>query len=125
MIELFFLAESIVPQDRDSVYPIPSDSEPPQHFFAYFMVVSLMCLICYVGYHKKHKVKTTRIAALNVQLNLIPVFLQIMGIIFEGRKSRGGRGRKRPNTAGYRKLDCTLEEAVTSQCNSNVTHVIY
>lgn len=46
-------------------------------------------------------------------------------MIVEGRRSRGGRGRKRPSTASYRKLDCNLEEAVTSQCNSNVSHVIY
>lgn len=94
--------DNTVPHENVSTYPGPPD--PPQHFFAYFMAVSFICLVCYIGYHKKHK---------------------IMAIIFEGRKSRGGRGRRRPNTAGYRKLDCNLEEAVTSQCNSNVTHVIY
>ncbi|XP_015515269.1 trans-Golgi network integral membrane protein 2 [Neodiprion lecontei] len=83
--------------------PPASTMDPPQHFFTYFMVISVTCLICYIAYHKKQK---------------------IMALLFEGRKSRG-RGRRRPNTANYRKLDCTLEEAVTSQCNSNVTHVIY
>ncbi|XP_012266600.2 trans-Golgi network integral membrane protein 2-like isoform X1 [Athalia rosae] len=78
--------------------------EDESHFFVYFMVLSLVCLMGWVGYHNKKK---------------------IMAIVLEGRKSRGERGRRRPNTAGYRKLDCTLEEAVTSQCNSNVTHVIY
>lgn len=50
---------------------------------------------------------------------------QILAIVLEGRRSRNNRGRRRPSTANYRKLDCTLEEAVTSQCNANVTHVIY
>jgi len=50
---------------------------------------------------------------------------QIFAIVLEGRRSRSNRGRRRPSTASYRKLDCTLEEAVTSQCNANVTHVIY
>lgn len=50
---------------------------------------------------------------------------QILAIVLEGRRSRNNRGRRRPSTASYRKLDCTLEEAVTSQCNANVTNVIY
>lgn len=50
---------------------------------------------------------------------------QILAIVLEGRRARNSRGRRRPSTANYRKLDCTLEEAVTSQCNANVTHVIY
>lgn len=46
-------------------------------------------------------------------------------MVLEGRRSRGGRGRRRHSSANYRKLDCTLEEAVNSQCDSNSTHVIY
>ncbi|KYN07913.1 PREDICTED: trans-Golgi network integral membrane protein 1-like [Cyphomyrmex costatus] len=79
-------------------------TEDDSHFFTYFTVVTLACLAGYIGYHNKQK---------------------IFAIVLEGRRSRSNRGRRRPSTASYRKLDCTLEEAVTSQCNANVTHVIY
>ncbi|XP_071859982.1 uncharacterized protein isoform X1 [Bombus fervidus] len=80
---------------------IRADEE--SHFFAYFSVISLISIAAYIGYHNKQK---------------------ILAIVLEGRRSRN-RNRRRPSTANYRKLDCTLEEAVTSQCNANVTHVIY
>ncbi|XP_011704711.1 PREDICTED: trans-Golgi network integral membrane protein TGN38-like isoform X2 [Wasmannia auropunctata] len=79
-------------------------TEDDSHFFTYFTVITLVCLAGYIGYHNKQK---------------------IFAIVLEGRRSRSNRGRRRPSTASYRKLDCTLEEAVTSQCNANVTHVIY
>ncbi|KOC63968.1 Trans-Golgi network integral membrane protein 1 [Habropoda laboriosa] len=79
-------------------------SEEESHFFTYFTVVSLISIAAYIGYHNKQK---------------------ILAIVLEGRRSRNSRGRRRPSTANYRKLNCTLEEAVTSQCNANVTHVIY
>ncbi|XP_012521355.1 trans-Golgi network integral membrane protein 1 [Monomorium pharaonis] len=79
-------------------------TEDDSHFFTYFTVITLACLAGYIGYHNKQK---------------------ILAIVLEGRRSRNNRGRRRPSTASYRKLDCTLEEAVTSQCNANVTHVIY
>ncbi|XP_011878396.1 PREDICTED: trans-Golgi network integral membrane protein 1-like [Vollenhovia emeryi] len=79
-------------------------TEDDSHFFTYFTVITLACLAGYIGYHNKQK---------------------ILAIVLEGRRSRNSRGRRRPSTASYRKLDCTLEEAVTSQCNANVTHVIY
>ncbi|KYN28216.1 Trans-Golgi network integral membrane protein 2 [Trachymyrmex cornetzi] len=79
-------------------------TEDDSHFFTYFTVITLACLAGYIGYHNKQK---------------------IFAIVLEGRRSRSNRGRRRPSTASYRKLDCTLEEAVTSQCNANVTHVIY
>lgn len=78
-------------------------AEEESHFFTYFTVISLISIAAYIGYHNKQK---------------------ILAIVLEGRRSRN-RGRRRPSTANYRKLDCTLEEAVTSQCNANVTHVIY
>ncbi|XP_015114297.1 trans-Golgi network integral membrane protein 2 [Diachasma alloeum] len=74
------------------------------HFFGYFTLFGLFGIGLFAAYHHKHK---------------------IFAMLLEGRRSRGGRGRRRPSTANYRKLDCTLEEAVTSQCSSNVTHVIY
>ncbi|XP_011642592.1 trans-Golgi network integral membrane protein 1-like isoform X2 [Pogonomyrmex barbatus] len=79
-------------------------TEDDSHFFTYLTIITLACLAGYVGYHNKQK---------------------IFAIVLEGRRSRSNRSRRRPSTANYRKLDCTLEEAVTSQCNANVTHVIY
>ncbi|XP_070156092.1 trans-Golgi network integral membrane protein 1 [Polyergus mexicanus] len=79
-------------------------TEDDSHFFTYFTVITVACIAGYIGYHNKQK---------------------ILAIVLEGRRSRSNRGRRRPSTANYRKLDCTLEEAVTSQCNANVTHVIY
>ncbi|XP_066998942.2 trans-Golgi network integral membrane protein 2 [Anabrus simplex] len=73
------------------------------HFFAYFMTMIVLCIIGYLVFHNKQK---------------------ILALALEGRSRRGSR--RRPNTAGYRKLDSNLEEAVTSQCSSaSVTHVIY
>ncbi|XP_078036656.1 uncharacterized protein LOC144469848 [Augochlora pura] len=79
-------------------------TDEESHFFTYFTVLSLISIAAYIGYYNKQK---------------------ILAIVLEGRRSRNSRGRRRPSTANYRKLDCTLEEAVTSQCNANVTHVIY
>ncbi|XP_076749185.1 uncharacterized protein LOC143422438 [Xylocopa sonorina] len=93
------------PSEQDIVphyHSIRTDEE--SHFFTYFTVISLISIATYIGYHNKQK---------------------ILAIVLEGRRSRSSRGRRRPSTANYRKLDCTLEEAVTSQCNANVTHVIY
>ncbi|XP_003397608.1 trans-Golgi network integral membrane protein 1 isoform X2 [Bombus terrestris] len=73
------------------------------HYFTYFSVLSLISIAAYIGYYNKQK---------------------ILAIVLEGRRSRN-RGRRRSSAVNYTKLDCTLEEAVTSQCNANVTHVIY
>ncbi|XP_017759438.1 PREDICTED: uncharacterized protein LOC108550250 isoform X2 [Eufriesea mexicana] len=94
-------------EQRDIIshyHSIRTDEE--SHFFTYFTAVSLISIAAYIGYHNKQK---------------------IFAIVLEGRRTRNSRGRRRPSTVNYRKLDCTLEEAVTSQCNANVTHthVIY
>ncbi|XP_014467247.1 PREDICTED: trans-Golgi network integral membrane protein TGN38-like isoform X2 [Dinoponera quadriceps] len=91
-----------VPSEQKTHYAKRTDGD--SHFFTYFTVTTVACIACYIGYHNKQK---------------------ILAIVLEGRRSRNSRGRRRPSTASYRKLDCTLEEAVTSQCNANVTHVIY
>lgn len=83
-------------------HPIRTDEE--SHFLTYLTALSLIFVVAYFVYQHKQK---------------------IIAIIVEGRRSRNSRARRRPSTANYRKLDCTLEEAVTSQCNANVTHVIY
>ncbi|KZC09426.1 PREDICTED: trans-Golgi network integral membrane protein 1-like [Dufourea novaeangliae] len=92
-------------EQRDIIPPYHSlRSDEESHFFTYFTIVSLISIAAYIGYYNKQK---------------------ILAIVLEGRRSRNSRSRRRPSTANYRKLDCTLEEAVTSQCNANVTHVIY
>lgn len=73
------------------------------NLFEYLAVIGIACIVGCLVYHHKQK---------------------IMAIILEGRRSRGGRGRRR-HSANYRKLDCNLEEAVNSQCDSNTTNVIY
>lgn len=92
-------------EQRDIILHYPSmRSEEESHFFTYFTIISLVCIAAYMGYHNKQK---------------------ILAMVLEGRRARNNRTRRRPSTASYRRLDCTLEEAVTSQCNANVTHVIY
>ncbi|EZA52938.1 Trans-Golgi network integral membrane protein [Ooceraea biroi] len=92
--------------------------EDESHFFTYFTVITVACIAGYIGYHNKQKARISDSC-------MIICLIFILAIVLEGRRSRSSRGRRRPSTASYRKLDCTLEEAVTSQCNANVTHVIY
>ncbi|KAL0134137.1 hypothetical protein PUN28_001174 [Cardiocondyla obscurior] len=98
--------QEVEAKNNDAKVPKYSNirTEDDSHFFTYLTVITLACLAGYIVYHNKQK---------------------ILAIVLEGRRSRNNRGRRRPSTASYRKLDCTLEEAVTSQCNANVTHVIY
>lgn len=92
------------PGQREPENSLIIRNDEESHFFTYFAIISLGFIVGYIGYHNKQK---------------------ILAIVLEGRRSKNSRGRRRPSTANYRKLDCTLEEAVTSQCNANVTHVIY
>ncbi|KAK0091687.1 hypothetical protein PV326_002858 [Microctonus aethiopoides] len=103
--EISQLDDDVMEEKENPVNRLPSThQEDDSHFFGYFTVIGLIGIAGCLIYHRKQK---------------------ILAMIVEGRRSRGGRGRKRPSTASYRKLDCNLEEAVTSQCNSNVSHVIY
>lgn len=74
------------------------------YFFSYFMMVCVVFICGYVAYHNKQK---------------------ILALVLEGRKGRRSSRTRRPNSSNYRKLDSTLEEAVTSSCNKNSTQVIY
>ncbi|KAF5295121.1 hypothetical protein FQA39_LY13272 [Lamprigera yunnana] len=74
------------------------------YFFSYFMMICVIFVCGYVAYHNKQK---------------------ILALVLEGRKGKRHTRGKRPNSANYRKLDTTLEEAVTSSCNKNTTQVIY
>lgn len=113
-------------------HPIRTDEE--SHFLTYLTALSLIFVVAYFVYQHKQKVNKyffflfiklqSFISFLDI-LHFSILILQIIAIIVEGRRSRNSRARRRPSTANYRKLDCTLEEAVTSQCNANVTHVIY
>ena len=112
------------------------------HYFTYFSVLSLISIAAYIGYYNKQKVRNNFMIYLYYILYYIYLFYiifyfihfcywylgilisQILAIVLEGRRSRN-RGRRRSSAVNYTKLDCTLEEAVTSQCNANVTHVIY
>ncbi|KAK0161457.1 hypothetical protein PV327_009926 [Microctonus hyperodae] len=96
--------DDVIDQKETSIRLPSTHQEDDSHFLGYFTVIGLIGIGGCLVYHRKQK---------------------ILAMIVEGRRSRGGRGRKRPSTASYRKLDCNLEEAVTSQCNSNVSHVIY
>ncbi|XP_049812468.1 trans-Golgi network integral membrane protein 2-like isoform X1 [Schistocerca nitens] len=71
------------------------------HFFAYFMTTMVFCIVGYLLFHNKQK---------------------ILALALEGRSRRG---RRRPNTSGYRKLDSNLEEAISSSKSASVTQVIY
>jgi len=79
------------------------DVEDDSYFFQYFMVVCVIFIAGYVGYHNKQK---------------------ILAMLLEGRREKRHQ-RRRPNSANYHKLDCNLEEAVTSSCNKNTSSVIY
>ncbi|KAF4526445.1 hypothetical protein B566_EDAN014057 [Ephemera danica] len=75
------------------------------HFFAYFLTLSVICIIGYLVFHNKNK---------------------ILALVLEGRKGpRGGRSSRRPSTSSYRKLDSTLEEAISSSAPRTNPHVIY
>lgn len=86
--------------------------EDDSYFFTYFMMLCVVFIFAYVGYHNKQK---------------------IIAIVVEGRRGssgggRGGRSRggRRPNSANYHKLDSNLEEAVSSNTpNKNTSKVIY
>ncbi|XP_014213799.1 uncharacterized protein LOC106643256 isoform X2 [Copidosoma floridanum] len=96
--------DSLIPyQNKRKSYSV--DKEVESHVFGYFFLMIMCCIFMYIGYSNKQK---------------------ILAMVLEGRRGRRGRGnRRRPSTASYRKLDSNLEEAVTSQCSANVTHVIY
>lgn len=80
-----------------------NSTEDDSYFFQYFMMVCIVFILGYVGYHNKQK---------------------ILAIVLEGRKGKRQQ-RRRPNSANYHKLDSNLEEAVTSSCSKNATNVIY
>lgn len=83
----------------------PFFAEGDSNFFTYFMLLMLLCIIMYVGYHNKSKV---------------------LALVLEGRRGSNSRGGgRRKHTAAYRKLDSNLEEAITSGASSRASQIIY
>lgn len=88
---------------KENVDPFFSNGD--SNFFTYFMLLMLLCIIMYVGYHNKSKV---------------------LALVLEGRRGSNSRGGgRRKHTAAYRKLDSNLEEAITSGASSRASQIIY
>lgn len=82
----------------------PFYEESGSNFFIYFLIMMFICMISYVLYHNKTK---------------------ILALVIEGRRSQTKGKTRRKHTAGYRKLDTNLEEAITSTSSGQVTQIIY
>ncbi|KAK5650385.1 hypothetical protein RI129_001414 [Pyrocoelia pectoralis] len=93
-----------IDEDTAANYKNQNIDDSDSYFFSYFMMVCVVFICGYVAYHNKQK---------------------ILALVLEGRKGRRPSRTRRPNSSNYRKLDSTLEEAVTSSCNKNSTQVIY
>ncbi|CAH0559650.1 unnamed protein product [Brassicogethes aeneus] len=87
---------------NDSIYNDAMDGD--SYFFSYFMVVCLMFVLGYVAYHNRQK---------------------LFALLLEGKRNKRSSRTRRPNSASYHKLDSNLEEAITSECSKNTSHVIY
>ncbi len=84
-------------QPRDQVQIIGEFEEnPDSNFFAYLCIVMFLSILLYILYHNRHK---------------------LLALLLEGRRgSRRQRERSRGGSkAAYSKLDCNLEEAITSK----------
>ncbi|KAL3278907.1 hypothetical protein HHI36_016425 [Cryptolaemus montrouzieri] len=80
------------------------DMDGNSHFFTYFSFICVVFVLGYIGYHNKQKV---------------------LAILLEGRISKRPQRGRRPNSANYHKLDSNLEEAISSSCSKNTSHIIY
>lgn len=74
------------------------EEEPDSNFFTYLCILMFLCITLYIMFHNKQK---------------------LMALLLEGRRgSRRTRERSRGGSkAAYSKLDCNLEEAITSKKN--------
>ncbi|XP_065222778.1 trans-Golgi network integral membrane protein 1-like [Planococcus citri] len=75
-------------QERIDVDPFENAGD--SNFFTYFIFISAICVCFYIAMYNKKK---------------------ILALMIEGRRSSV---KRRPNSAAYSKLDCTLEEAMAS-----------
>ncbi|KAG5894042.1 hypothetical protein JTB14_037887 [Gonioctena quinquepunctata] len=74
------------------------------YFFSYFMVICVMFVLGYLGYHNR---------------------IKVMALVLEGKRNKRSYRERRPNSANYHKLDSNLEEAITSSCTKNTNNIIY
>lgn len=72
------------------------EDNPDSNFFTYLCIVMFLSILFYILYHNRHK---------------------LLALVLEGRRgSRRPRERSRGGSkAAYSKLDCNLEEAITSK----------
>jgi Keratinocyte-associated gene product len=72
------------------------EEDPDSNFFTYLCALMFMCVLLYILHQNRHK---------------------ILALFLEGRRgNRRGRERTRSGSkAAYSKLDCNLEEAITSK----------
>lgn len=83
------------------------EEDPDSNFFTYLCAVMFLCVLLYILHQNRHK---------------------ILALLLEGRRGRRGRERTRNGSkAAYSKLDCNLEEAITSKksLNGKSMDVIY
>lgn len=81
---------------RKKIEVVDFQEDPDSNFFAYLCALMFLCVVFYILHQNRHK---------------------ILACILEGRRgNRRGRERSRGGSnAGYKLLDCNLEEAITSK----------
>lgn len=92
--QVFPTREEEVPRKKIEVVDFQED--PDSNFFAYLCGLMFLCVLLYILHQNRHK---------------------ILACFLEGRRgNRRGRERSRGGSkAAYSKLDCNLEEAITSK----------
>ncbi|KAJ8985359.1 hypothetical protein NQ317_008392 [Molorchus minor] len=85
-------------------YQTSENIDGESYFFSYFMAICVLFVLGYVGYHNRQRV---------------------MALVVEGKRGKRQYRGRRPNSANYHKLDSNMEEAISSSCNKNSSHVIY
>lgn len=88
---------------------VPFQEDPDSNFFTYICIIMFLSILLYILYHNRQK---------------------ILALVLEGRRgSRRTRDRssRSGSKAAYSKLDCNLEEAITSKksLNSKSMDIIY
>ncbi|XP_018573482.1 trans-Golgi network integral membrane protein TGN38-like isoform X2 [Anoplophora glabripennis] len=91
-------------EEMPANYNTAEELDGESYFFSYFMVICVLFVLGYVGYHNRQKV---------------------MALMLEGKRGKRQVRGRRPNSANYHKLDSNLEEAISSTCTKNSSHVIY
>ncbi|CRL05270.1 CLUMA_CG018072, isoform A [Clunio marinus] len=91
--ELNEIVEDEVPHKNYETVEFKED--PDSNFFTYLCGLMFLCVLLYILHQNRHK---------------------LMALCLEGRRGRRSRDRSRSGSkAAYSKLDCNLEEAITSK----------